>query len=307
VNDEAPDIGTNELPRPPVVDPRALRRVHHLNCATLCPVGGALVNAHRHLVCHCLLVETTAGLVLVDTGLGLDLVADPPAHTSAFFRRAFRPRLQPEETAIRQIERLGFSAEDVRHVVLTHLDLDHAGGLRDFPAAEVHLLADEHAAARAPRSLIERERYRHSAFAHDVKWQLHAVRGERWYGFECVRDIPGLPQELLLVPLIGHSRGHAGVAIDVGGRWILHCGDAYFYKDEVHPTAARSTPVLGALQRIIAADEPMRRHNQERLRELARGVGDGISLFSAHDPDDWERMRSEAGAAASASGDTAAA
>ncbi|MFD0510570.1 MBL fold metallo-hydrolase [Streptomyces aureus] len=30
---------------------------------------------------------------------------------------------------------LGYAVDDVRHIVLTHLDLDHAGGLPDFPRA----------------------------------------------------------------------------------------------------------------------------------------------------------------------------
>jgi glyoxylase-like metal-dependent hydrolase (beta-lactamase superfamily II) len=33
----------------------------------------------------------------------------------------------------RQIERLGFRREDVRHIVITHFDFDHIGGLVDFP------------------------------------------------------------------------------------------------------------------------------------------------------------------------------
>jgi len=42
-------------------------------------------------------------------------------------------------------------ASDVRHIVLTHLGFDHAGGLDDFPAATVHLLRQEsdHAAPQA--------------------------------------------------------------------------------------------------------------------------------------------------------------
>src|SRR5215472_6640085 len=38
--------------------------------------------------------------------------------------------LEPGETATRQIACLGYSPKDVRHIVLTHLDLDHTGGLR---------------------------------------------------------------------------------------------------------------------------------------------------------------------------------
>jgi glyoxylase-like metal-dependent hydrolase (beta-lactamase superfamily II) len=51
--------------------------------------------------------------------------------------------LSHNETAVRQIEELGFGAADVRHIVLTHFDLDHIGGLADFPDAEVHLTAGE--------------------------------------------------------------------------------------------------------------------------------------------------------------------
>ena len=51
-------------------------RVHHLNCGTLRPPGGRLVNgsesprAAARLVCHCLVVETEQGLILVDAGFG---------------------------------------------------------------------------------------------------------------------------------------------------------------------------------------------------------------------------------------------
>ncbi len=50
--------------------------IHHLNCGTLCPRGGRLLGAdggwlaEAPVVCHCLLVETSDGLVLVDTGFG---------------------------------------------------------------------------------------------------------------------------------------------------------------------------------------------------------------------------------------------
>lgn len=250
------------------------------------------MNAHHKLVCHCLLVETSEGLVLVDTGLGERAAGDPLA-VPAGFRLAARPRFDVEEAAARHVERLGFQRKDVRDIVVTHLDLDHAGGLRDFPDATVHVLGDEHAAATSPSSARERDRYRSVNWSHDVKWALHAIRGERWHGFDCVRDIPGLPPEILLVPLGGHSRGHCGVAIDAGNRWLLHCGDAYFHKDELRTKDPRCPAALIAVQRFDATDDRLRRHNQERLRELSRTLGERIRLFSAHDPDDLLRMQGE--------------
>jgi dihydrofolate reductase len=35
--------------------------------------------------------------------------------------------------------------------------------------------------------------------------------GEPWFGFERVRPLDGLPPEIALIPLIGHTFGHAGV------------------------------------------------------------------------------------------------
>lgn len=44
---------------------------------------------------------------------------------------------------VKQIDGRSYRIEDVRHIVLTHLDLDHAGGLPDFPHAKVHVHATE--------------------------------------------------------------------------------------------------------------------------------------------------------------------
>ena len=108
-------------------------RIHHLNCGADCPFGGALMDGRSrgplgHLVCHCLLIESEAGLVLVDTGYGLRDVHDPFPRLSRPFASLLNIRLREQETAIRQIEALGFSTSDVRHIILTHLDFDHAGG-----------------------------------------------------------------------------------------------------------------------------------------------------------------------------------
>ena len=58
--------------------------------------------------------------------------------------------MNESQTAIRQVEALGFSATDVRHLVPTHLDIDHAGGLPDFPEAELHVWRPEMEAVQSP-------------------------------------------------------------------------------------------------------------------------------------------------------------
>jgi glyoxylase-like metal-dependent hydrolase (beta-lactamase superfamily II) len=270
--------------------------IHHLNATSMCPLGGALVDGSTtglrgRLACHCLLVETPAGLVLVDTGLGLRDVAAPRERLGRFFLELFGPELRPQMTAVRQVERLGFEAEDVRHIVLTHLDLDHAGGLDDFPHAAVHLLAEERDAATARRTVLDRPWYRPPQWSTRENWHVYVRgEGEPWYGFDAVRSLEGLPPEILLIPLIGHTRGHTGVAVRGARGWILHAGDAYFFRDELDPELPRSPPGLRLFQRLTDEDRAARRWNQDRLRELQREHGAEVTITCAHDPVEFERL-----------------
>jgi glyoxylase-like metal-dependent hydrolase (beta-lactamase superfamily II) len=138
----------------------APRAIHHLNCGTMCPRGARMLTGAggwlepARLVCHCLLIEGAEGLVLVDSGFGLDDVRKPRQLGRAA-TMLLRPRLSAADTAISQVRELGFDPHDVRHIITTHLDLDHAGGLPDFPDAHVHLLGRELHAALHP-SLSER-------------------------------------------------------------------------------------------------------------------------------------------------------
>jgi glyoxylase-like metal-dependent hydrolase (beta-lactamase superfamily II) len=262
----------------------------------MCPVARRLVNGdggvleRGTLPCHCLLLETDAhGLVLVDTGFGTADLADPAGRLGAM-RHLLSWSAAPRGTALAQVEALGFSARDVRHVVVTHLDLDHAGGLSDFPHARVHLLAAEHAAALHPPTTMEKRRYRSAHFAHGPNWRTYdAPRGEAWKGFSCVRDLDGLPPEILLVPLSGHSRGHAGVAVDHGAGWLLHAGDAYFFRGRLaeRPWAP---PGIALFERLAAFDLPQMIANRERLRALRARATD-VRIFCAHDPVELAALR----------------
>jgi glyoxylase-like metal-dependent hydrolase (beta-lactamase superfamily II) len=251
--------------------------------------GGLLANAR--IVCHCLLVEGAEGLVLVDTGFGL-ADARNPRQLGLAFTSIVRPRALAAEAAISQIRDLGFDPADVRDIITTHLDLDHSGGLPDFPEANVHLLGRELESAMRP-GWRERTRYLAVHWAHGPRWVEHDSDGEEWFGFESVRILPGSEAEILLIPLLGHTLGHTGVAIRQGDQWLLHCGDAYFHYGEVE-TPPHCPPALRAFQALDELDGPARRQNRERLRELARRHSDGVELICSHDPSTLDRYRSAA-------------
>jgi glyoxylase-like metal-dependent hydrolase (beta-lactamase superfamily II) len=189
-------------------------RVHHLNCMTF--------RLGVRSITHCLLVETADGLVLVDAGLGLGDYEQPTRKMRAFLALNRVPR-KPEETAIRQVVSLGYSPEDVQHIVLTYLHLDHSGGLPDFPWARVHVFAAEYQAAMQQRQkgLLNWFGYETVHCAYGPRWVRYELGGEEWFGLPCA-EVQGIESaRLVLVPLIGHTPGHCGVAVEVEGGYCI--------------------------------------------------------------------------------------
>lgn len=266
--------------------------VHHLNCASV--QGISMLG--QHLVCHVLLVETpSSGLVLVDTGLGTADYADLTSRLGFGFVNVYaKPKLDPDLAAIRQLERLGYDPKDVRHIVQTHLDLDHVGGLSDFPDAQVHVHATELKAATARKGVKARGRYRPPMWAHGPKWVTYETGGEMWHGFETVRGLTGLPEDILMVPLFGHTHGHVGIAVNTTSGWVLAAGDAYFDHREVKRPARQCAPGPALFQLVVTTEYRARRENQDRLRSLHADHPE-IAMYAAHNPFEYAELAGGSG------------
>jgi glyoxylase-like metal-dependent hydrolase (beta-lactamase superfamily II) len=260
-------------------------------------VGGRLFDGFSkgllgHITCAAQLIETDQGLVLVDTGYGLEDVADPHPRLSRTMHALLNIKFRAEETASYQIEKLGFSADDVRHIVLTHLDFDHAGGIEDFPRARVHVMEKERdAAENKRRGFITTRRYRPVQWDDVRDWRTYAGGGEPWFGFDSVRQLDGLPPEILMIPMPGHTWGHAGVAVQTSGGWILNAGDAYFYRGEMDVHRRTCTPGLRLYQTMMEVDRTQRLANQDRLYALKRDHGGEVTVFCSHDAKELETMQ----------------
>jgi glyoxylase-like metal-dependent hydrolase (beta-lactamase superfamily II) len=263
----------------------------------MCPYGAKLLTgegglAEKTTLCaHVLLIEAADSLVLVDTGFGTGDVANPK-QLGQPFRALVRPVPSLADTALHQIRALGLDPADVRHIAATHLDVDHAGGLPDFPDAEVHVFRPEMEAAVKP-AIQDRLRYISEQMAHGPKWHPHEVEGDSWMGFEAVRVLPGIDPEIVLIPLPGHSRGHSAIAVRDGDGWLMHCGDAYFHRNEMQipPSAPAGIKFFEA---AVGWKIGLRKANQQRLRELRRDHGDEVRMFCAHDLHEFEELSTNA-------------
>lgn len=246
--------------------------IRHLNCGILHKPPGPVAS------CHCLLLDDPSGaLALIDSGIGMKDVSDPVGRLGHSLIDQAGFRFHSQLTAVEQIRGLGLRPEDVRHVVLTHGDPDHAGGLSDFPRAQVHVASEELASIRSGHI-----RYVAKQFEDLIDWQTYDIDDTNWFGLPARKIELGFTADVLLVPLFGHTKGHCGVAVSQGSEWFLHAGDAYYLRVEL----SRDDHPVSQLAELRADDDVARRESLDRIRKIARNYGDQVTICGYHDIDE---------------------
>lgn len=167
-----------------------------------------------------LLIEADAGLILVDTGVG-DKLTEKQRQINGLDAR--RGRLLGE------LRRVGYGAEDVEIVVLTHLHADHAGGatiwdtpdgvpgpvVPTFPRARYIAQRIDLAEASFPNE-------RTAATYNAANWQPLLERGL----LEVVDGPQRLGSQVRTQIAPGHTAGLQVVWVEAQGESLLFLGDA---------------------------------------------------------------------------------
>lgn len=156
------------------------------------------------------------GLVLIDTAFG---------RTSAESLRTYPGPLPTKllhiEMGVPVADRLpeaGFDPANVEHIVCTHLHLDHAGGVADFPNAALWVDEREWVAASRTRML---KGYKTGPYD-DVKPRFLEFQGTRPYGpFPAHIDLFE-DGSLIVLPSAGHTEGSVMVLVNLPeGSWLF--------------------------------------------------------------------------------------
>lgn len=212
------------------------------------------------------LIETVDGRILYDVGCDYAKIADPAACARHYGGNPFgAPEMTPEQTVPAQLGRLGLGPRDVDLVFIGHGHFDHAGGLADFPHAEIHIHTDELAAAQAGG-----EAYFAGECCGQHRWRL--AHGD-------YQVCPGV--QALCTP--GHTAGHMSLLVEGDKAATLIAGDAADLQenidDEVAPGLCwqeRTDLAIASIRLLKAAARSsgavlLPNHDMRRYREISGG------------------------------------
>lgn len=223
------------------------------------------------------LIEHPQGLVLVDTGWPRAIspkgVEDRAAQIRVLglpYYNVCRGVLGEGEAAEEQLAKMGIRPRDIRCVVLTHLDSDHAGNLMAFKDARQIIVSEEEYFWSARINMRYRRKLWLPAlpFSSTFYYSVKNLGPENRY-----HDLFG-DESIQLVSLSGHSFGNFAVLLQNAGKFILLTSDAAM-------TSAnwRDLTVPGMAENAVR-----QRMGLEWIREMAASP-DCAAVIAGHDPE----------------------
>jgi N-acyl homoserine lactone hydrolase len=215
------------------------------------------------LPCPAYLIEHQKGLVLFDTGCH-PKVADDPGYWGEI-GKVLPVKYTRDLTLDNQIKALGYKLEDIKYVVVSHLHLDHSGGLYMFPNAKFIIGRDELRYAYWP------DPDRQWAF---ILEDLLPTRKFKWIELDTDFDLFD-DGSLHFLKTPGHTPGECSLFVRLPNRKILLIGDTTHLREALENEATMP----------IDYDPAEATLSLKRIKAI-RDLQDA-TVWISHDPEDW--------------------
>ena len=218
-------------------------------------------------------IEHRDGVILIDTGASAGLKRLPRWHP--YFRFGVRFNIEPEQEAGPQLRAIGIGSADVKRIILTHLHIDHDGGLAAFPASEILVSPGE--LARASGFAGQVRGYLPQRWPKDFDPKPLVLDGGRYGPFERSKRLTA-DGAIVAVATPGHTPDHLSVLVEDGDAVVFIAGDASY---------SEATMLAGAIDGV-SESEPQASTTLAAIQWLAKARP--TIYLPAHDPDAARRL-----------------
>jgi glyoxylase-like metal-dependent hydrolase (beta-lactamase superfamily II) len=219
-------------------------------------------------------VDHPEGLIVVDTGQATHLV-DSARSLHPYMRWEVRFRVEPDEELGPQLRAMGIAPRDVRRVVLTHLHIDHDGGLAHLPHSEILVSGGE---LRSASGWMGRMRgYLPNRWPSWFDPVLLDLAPEPYGPFATSRRLTAAG-DVIAVGTPGHTADHFSVLVEDRGITYVLAGD----------TSYNERLMLADKVDGVSTDEDVARATLRAIRNLA--LQRRTVYLPTHDPESAERL-----------------
>jgi len=180
-----------------------------------------------------------AGSILIDTGFHPSVAAQPTANLGRLAQFTFRDiEMTPDQAVSAQLRERGSSPASIKFVVMTHLHIDHASAISEFPGA-TFVVTDAEWDAATDDSRPWLHGYRRRQFDHAFDYRtidFEAAGIDSYSSFGRTFDLFG-DGSIRLAYTPGHSAGHMSVIARLKERDFVIGGDATYTAAQLAGTA----------------------------------------------------------------------
>jgi N-acyl homoserine lactone hydrolase len=210
-------------------------------------------------------IDTDDGWVVFETGCDPNVMTDPEG-TWGRLAKAFRIDMADEDNPVARLATIGIGPADIGNLVVSHLHMDHAGGIRFFPDSRIHLQRAELRWALHPDTLGAAGFLR-SDFDHpELTYELH--EGD-------ARIVDGVH----VVLTDGHTPGHQSLVVDLPSGRFLITGDAAYQHRQIET----------GVPPPVTTDDWAAARSLARIRAFRDR--DGATVLVNHDAEAWADVR----------------